>query len=352
MLAGLLLVACSIDVSTGTPATTPASAVPPPGSTAPAVTQLPITWADLHLKGRLIYTAAVLLNNESHNDVQSLDLVTGKATTLFFQTANKGWVDSAAMSPDGQQLVISYVPATGTAESLYILPAGGSQPPKLLFTPEDMMDQYAQVVWSPDGKYLYFAYVKYKTGGPPAIWRVAYPGGNPERVVDNAYWPRLSPDSTRLAYVSPDPKNGNNRLYVAAADGTQAQEIPVQGPYMSNTIDVPMFAPDGRSILFSSPDPPQSSMFRGLDAVLAGGFTHALDGTIPSDWWSIPMTGGVPKQLTHIAALSLYGSYAPDNQHIASSSTSGIFVMNPDGTAVTVVVPDIGNVPGTVNWMP
>ncbi len=50
--------------------------------------------------------------------------------------------------------------------------------------------------------------------------------------------------------------------------------------------------------------------------------------------------------------LSLFGSYAPDNQHIASYTSNGIFVMAPDGTSVTTIVPDIGGIPGTVNWIP
>jgi len=44
--------------------------------------------------------------------------------------------------------------------------------------------------------------------------------------------------------------------------------------------------------------------------------------------------------------------FSPDNQHIASYSTDGIFVMKPDGTDVTIIIKDVGSIPGTVNWIP
>ncbi len=181
---------------------------------------------------------------------------------------------------------------------------------------------------------------------------MAYPGGKPEKVLDNAYWPRLSDNSSRLTYVTLDPQSGANYLFVANTDGSQADQVPVQGAYMSSVIDVPMFSPDGQSILFSSQDPPQSFILKGLDTLLTMDLVHPTDGSIPSDWWSVPITGGVPKQLTHLGALSLYGNYSPDKQHIVSYSTNGIFVMAPDGTSVTTIVPDIGGIPGSVNWLP
>ncbi|HTP00470.1 MAG TPA: hypothetical protein VMJ64_03785 [Anaerolineales bacterium] len=314
-----------------------------------------MTWSSLHLGGRLIFTAGIYIGNDGYIDVSSLDLATG-AIEPIFQTPDAGWVDSAAVSPDGTQMVISYAPPVsaphGGQETLYALPTDGSKPAQLLFPPADPKDQNAQVVWAPDGKNLYFAHMNYHSPGPLSIWRVAYPDGAPQKLLDNAYWPRLSDDATRLTYVTLDPQTGQNYLYVANADGTGALEVPVQGPYISNVIDVPMFSPDGQSILFSAQDPPQSSILRGLDSILGAGLVHLSDGSIPSDWWSVPITGGAPKQLTHLGALSLYGGYSPDKQYIVSSSVNGIFIMRPDGSSLTMIVPDIGGIPGTVQWIP
>ena len=66
----------------------------------------------------------------------------------------------------------------------------------------------------------------------------------------------------------------------------------------------------------------------------------------------MPVGGGVPTQLTHIQAPGLYASISPDNQHIASFSGNGVFVMKPDGTGLTMIVNDVGGIAGTVNWIP
>ena len=373
LLCSLLLSACSIDLSQSTlptplstgsvesaPSSTPGAqaTLSSPTQNAPGnpqISQLPVTWADLNLTGKLIYVAGVAKDNDLFLDVQSLDLTTGTVTTTF-QAPSQGWVDSVAASPDGKELVLSYAPPAsdprGGQETLYIMPADGSQLAQPLFTPEDPKDQNYEPVWSPDGKYVYFAHFNYMAANSLAIMRVAFPGGTPEKILDNSYWPRVSPDSSRLVYVTADQQTGVNHLFVAAADGTQPHQLPLSGPYIPSVIDVPMLSPDGQSILFSSPDPSQSSILKWLDTILVVPAMPAADGSIPSDWFSVPVSGGVLKQLTHIHSLALYGNYSPDSRFIASFTSNGIFVMNPDGTGVTVVVKDTGGAPGSVNWLP
>jgi len=82
------------------------------------------------------------------------------------------------------------------------------------------------------------------------------------------------------------------------------------------------------------------------------GVTVASAHTVPSDWWSIPLAGGTPTQLTHINAVGLFASLSPDKQYLASYSGGGIFVMKPDGTESTMLVGDVGGQPGTVSWIP
>lgn len=74
--------------------------------------------------------------------------------------------------------------------------------------------------------------------------------------------------------------------------------------------------------------------------------------TIPSDWFSVPVAGGNITQLTNTQTTNLFASFAPDGKHIASHSTSGIFVMKPDGSELTILVPNPQAVPGTVTWIP
>ena len=57
-------------------------------------------------------------------------------------------------------------------------------------------------------------------------------------------------------------------------------------------------------------------------------------------------------RLTNIQSLGLFASFAPDAQHIASYSLNGIFVMKPDGSELTMLIPNPQAVPGTVMWIP
>lgn len=265
-------------------------------------------------------------------------------------------MDAAAVSPDGKQLVISYAPPAsdplGNVETLYTMPVDGSQPLRLLVPPASPKDQYFQPVWSPDGRYIYFTYINYQASNAFAIMRMPFPSGRIEMLVDHAAWPRLSADSSRLVYVSVEPQTGTNQLFVAAADGTQARQVPLSGPYVPPIIDVPMYSADGGSILFSAPDLMHSSAPKVWDAVFHSMSSIAADGNIPSDWWSVPLAGGAPQQLTRVQSMGLFGSYSPDDQYVASYSSGAVFVMKPDGTGLTVVVNDIGGIPGTVNWLP
>jgi Tol biopolymer transport system component len=362
------LCSCSIDISqyTASPSVIPTN-IPVEGSPAPILpattplpqqnitgssTQIPVTWAALNLAGHLVYIAGIVKDNNLYLDIENLDLKTGEISPIF-QTDS--WIDAAAVSPDDTQIVIAYAPPSGGAHgsqtSLYVIPRDGTQLPTLLFTPASDQDQYDQPVWSPDGQYVYFRDVNYRASVIYSMMRVAYPGGTPEKLVDWAYWPRISGDGSHLVYVSIDPVTQVNSLYVSAADGTQIQAVSLTGAYIPKVIDVPMFSEDGKSILFSAPDPTQASMPNWIDRLM--GITVAnADGNIPSDWWSVPVTGGVPKRLTRVQSLALYGSFSPDKKYIASYTSDDIFVMNPDGTGVTLVVNDIGGIPGTVNWTP
>jgi hypothetical protein len=112
-----------------------------------------------------------------------------------------------------------------------------------------------------------------------------------------------------------------------------------------------MFTPDGKSIVFSAEIPTQSYRPTWLEKLMGVRVAKA-HGNVISDWWSIPVTGGEMTPLTNVQALGLFGSFAPDGRHIASYSLNGTFVMNPDGSEVTMLIANLQSVPGTVSWVP
>jgi hypothetical protein len=71
---------------------------------------------------------------------------------------------------------------------------------------------------------------------------------------------------------------------------------------------------------------------------------------LASDWWMVPVTGGEPTRLTHIQNVNLFASISPDLERMVSFSLNGLFVMDLDGSNLTLLMPDPGG--STVNWIP
>jgi len=355
----LSLTSCSIDLSQPVPATSPTRnsiTVSTPSSSQSDSTR-PVTWAGLNLTGKLVYSRVSSSDDVSALSMETLDLVTGEIKKIF-TAPEDGWIYYSTVSPDGKQLIISYVPPSANNPShnqaLYTLPMDGSTPPKLMVMPPTDSDQYIQVEWSPDGKYLYFVHNNYET--QPAnqifpsyqIFRMTYPDGQPAQIADNAFWPRISPDSSKMVYVSLDPVGGKSELFLANADGTNAQAIKTDGLPDQGVKDAPVIAPDGQSIIFSAPSPEQSYQPNWLDQLMGVQIVKAH--SLPSDWWSVPMTGGEVTRLTQIQATSLFGKMLPDKKHLVSFSMQGLFVMDLDGSNLTSLIPDPGG--STVDWLP
>ena len=359
---------CAIDMPVATPGFATATLPPRPtdvnGDAPAAITPAnALPWASLNLRGKLIYTSAQQEGNTASMDIRLLDLSTGVVTVLF-HTPQAGIIYGVTVSPDAKQLIFAYSQPSGPDQSayqeLYQMPLDASKPPGLFFIPPTRDDQYFQPEWSPDGKYIYFTHVNYQRPTEKGqrypffeLYRMAYPQGQPEKLADRAYWPRLSADTSRLAYITLDPMTGNNQLFLANPDGSDPVAISLTGKMFLDVLDAPLFSPDGKSLLFSVPVPenaqePASPTW--IEKIL--GISVASAHVVPSEWCSAPLTGGPITQLTHIQAIGLFGSVSPDKKNIASYSGNGIFVMNPDGTGLTMLIKDVGGLPGTVSWIP
>ncbi len=371
----ILISGCSIDTGPSTPLDLTPTVVPlPPLTTASASgiqignpslpsLQIPVTWGSLNLTGTLVYISSVQTQSSLIMSIQALNLASGQITTIF-QGVNGAWIDFATVSPDQKTLLVAYLPARDASaansvgqQALYIMPLDGSQPPQLLFSPPSAGFQYHEPVWSPDGKYIYYAQTDFSAPSTipgqhyPVyeIDRLSFPGGQPQKVADRAYWPRLSADGARLAFVTLDPVDGSNKLYVANADGSGAYQVTLAGLYIPQIIDAPFFTPGDKNVFYSAVSPTQPYQPGWVEKIFGIGVASAH--TVPSDWWSVPIGGGTPTQLTHIAAVGLYASLSPDQQYVASYSGLGIFVMNIDGTGSTTLVNNLGGLSGTVSWL-
>jgi Tol biopolymer transport system component len=353
----LLICSCSVDLSQTS--VTPRVEQTPmisTTSTFPA-TQVPVTWTHLNLTGKLVYLSSMTEGDQLTSNVQLLDLEAGTISTLL--SIPSAWVYYATVSAERNLLVMSYSPpqqsSSSSNRSLYVIPLDTSAEPQPLFTPPTPSDRYTQAEWSPDGSSIY--YVHYNQEQRPEgqfyedydISQLTYPEGEHRKILEHAFWPRVSPDSSKLVYVSLDPESGRNELFIANTDGSNSRRVTLSGSQPLEIIDAPIFSPDGQSILFSAPPPSQSHQPNFLERL--AGIQIAKAHSVPSDWWSVPIAGGVPTRLTNLQTINLFASISPDQQHIASLSGDGIFVMDLDGSNLTQIVSDPG-VHGTISWIP
>lgn len=356
LLLALMVCSCSVEVDQATATSSPQNTSVPSTSVLPA-THIPVTWDHLDLSGRLVYLSSATEGDQLTSSIQMLDLATGELVTIF--KASQAWIFYMTVSPDAKLLAMSYTPPAqyngSSGRSLFFMPLDASAGPQPLLAQPTPDDHYTQVEWSPDGKYIYFVHYNSKrpNGGQldPIydILRMRYSDRQTEQIADHAFWPRVSPDSSKIVYVFVDPASGKNQLVVANADGSNSQRVPLSAPGIPEVIDAPIFSPDGQSILFSAPEPSQSYKPNFFEQVM--GIQVVKAHNVPSDWWVVPLTGGTPTQLTRLQTINLFASISPDQRHIASLGGEGIFVMDLDGSNLTQLVSDSG-VHGTVSWIP
>ncbi len=282
-----------------------------------------------------------------------VNLASGEVRTLF-SAPETAWLSAVSASPDGTRLVVAYAPPPPAGEiqfgytGLYTLPADGSGPLVPFIERTASQESFFSPQWSPDGQYIYFGHL-IPTGGASfryIIERAAYPSGVREQLIPDAFWPRLSPDGARLAYVYVGSALDKNDLYISDAEGGSPQLL--AAPPTFDAVDAPLFTPDGNTLLFSAVGSGPTPALSWLDWLM--GVQSAEAHSVPSDWWLVPVAGGAPTRLTAIAETGMFADFAPDGAHIAFIGQQGGYVMNADGSGVTLIF----NIPtqGTLDWVP
>jgi Tol biopolymer transport system component len=208
-------------------------------------------------------------------------------------------------------------------------------------------ETYFNVSW-PLNDYIYYAHFAPSTDDLGSILyvsqveRLHLPGEVVEVLAPASAWPRLSPDGTKMAYVTDD-----NEFMVAEVDGSNPNLI--LSPERFPAVDAPLFSPDGQTIYFSAIEPEQAPLLSFLDRLM--GVKIASAHNVPSDWWRMPADGsGTPERLTNIYEIGMYGDFGPDERYIAFITASGVQIMNPDGTGVFRLKSIAAT--GTMNWVP
>lgn len=167
------------------------------------------------------------------------------------QLTTNGKVGWAALSPDGKFYSYSLNERGEFAQSLWLRQTGGGSDIQL----RPAVGIYRGMVFSPDGKTLYFTVSNTEQTAQNGLFKMPAFGGVAEKLpLDVRGFFALSPDGKQVAFTRP--KKESSALIVANLDGTGEREI------STRPLDVPF-----GSRLSWSPDGERIAIFAAADAV-------------------------------------------------------------------------------------
>jgi eukaryotic-like serine/threonine-protein kinase len=182
-------------------------------------------------------------------------------------TSNTGGGNfSPRVSRDGRYIV--FISDRTGSRQIWRMDSDGNNPKQLTDSP---LQDYGVPDCSPDGKWVVYS----KWGPEKGVWIVPIEGGNPVRL-NNAetHDPSLSPDGKMVAYPyedsSANPPNGVALMAFEGGPPTKYLDIPPPARVR--------WAHDGRSLLYAKTESGVSNI------------------------WSQPITGGMPKQISHFTS--------------------------------------------------
>ncbi|HKR65211.1 MAG TPA: protein kinase, partial [Thermoanaerobaculia bacterium] len=143
---------------------------------------------------------------------------------------------SPAASPDGK--LVAFVSSRDGASRIWLKQLADGTEAVLTSGPDDAAPRF-----SPDGSMLLFTRV---TRGASAMYRVPVLGGEPRKLIDNAFDGDWSPDAKRIAFIRN--RGGNARfstLCIANVDGSAAREIAASS---EDDLLAPRWSPDGQRL--------------------------------------------------------------------------------------------------------
>ncbi|MCP5094392.1 MAG: hypothetical protein GY943_02435 [Chloroflexi bacterium] len=304
--------------------------------------------ADNTQPGKLIFIEI----EDGEQFLSAYDLATQEINRLFTVPVN-AWLSKVDITPESSQFILAYAPSPPEGQiqfgytGLFVFTEDEAEP-RELFQKENPEEVLYNPIWSMDDTAVYFSHIIPAENGinfTNMLERFEIESQQLLFIAEDAFWPRLSPDGSQLTYVTIDPADLSNALYIANADGSGAIQLLTEAAFQ--VVDVPMFSPDREWIYFTAAERTVSSQ-TWWEWVL--GIETAVAHNIPSDWWRMPVNGGTPERLTEIDEVGIYGIFAEDGRSIYFASQTGLYQMNLDGSQVTQLV-EVTAAP-SLSWLP
>jgi Tol biopolymer transport system component len=253
----------------------------------------------------------------------------GEPQTLGLMT---GILRDLAVSRDGRQLVVSELEGSLNLTRLPLGPGGGAPAgPEEELSSGRVIDRYP--TYSPDGRRIAFGSDRL---GAEEIWILDLETRRSERLeltgqdlgASNAVW---SPDGKRLVVTRFFP-DARRSLWIAAADGSQSEEIVPPAPGVFGR----PFSPDGTRLLYNDIREGVSQLFvldlatrKARQLTRSPGdkqvavwspdgrwIAFSCNATGTMQLWKIPSDGGEAEMLTSGAERMYHPIYSPDGRWI------------------------------------
>jgi len=235
-----------------------------------------------------------------------------------------------AVSGDGKRLACSAVSMNNNLWSVPVSPRSGEATgaPKALTS--DTSFRKSWPMFSPDGRRIVFNGIR--LGASTDLWRLDADGKNPVQLMADLSGPSLNlvgwlPGGNQVVFWSN--RAGIWKLLSTDVDtGRETLVLDVTGVVQ---MDVARLSPDGKHVVFNS----------------------NRSGTI--NVWTLPLSGGQPRQLTFDKELAGFACWSPDGKFLAFEVKRGgdthIAIMPSGGGPVTQLTFDRGQ-SWTYSWSP
>jgi Tol biopolymer transport system component len=176
--------------------------------------------------------------------IYSVEPKSGKSTLL---TDGEGASRAPSASADGTEIVYIGSPSRGE-QGLFTMTADGDRPMQVP-TPGGLL--FNSAAFSPDGEQIVFSAAPDDSTDEGDIWLMNRDGSDAEAIVtgkDAQTNPRFSPDGSRILFTNSTPRSNHSDVEEVKPDGSDVRDLTSQYPDQSDYSDAD-YSPDGRRIV-------------------------------------------------------------------------------------------------------
>jgi Tol biopolymer transport system component/DNA-binding winged helix-turn-helix (wHTH) protein len=218
-------------------------------------------------------------------------------TRIVPLTTLPGQVGDPAFSPDGEKIAFIWDGENPVKRDLYVQLVGGERPLRLTYTRSGFI---CCADWSPDGREIAFGRCDDSGGG---VFVVPALGGPERKLTDvvcpfgDAGYPKWTANGRSLVLADGCTPDGPRGIVVFSLETGQKRCLTAP-PFYSEFGDfAPALSPDGKTVAFSR------SSTVGLPEI-----------------YTVALSGGEPRQVTHEGVGAWDQMWSPDGQHIIFTS--------------------------------